>query len=80
MGSGYRSQLRMERTGIDVGFEAALERREIPPGGVGRATIATFAPIAVRVGQAFEIREGSRVVGAGLVLSAAGSAGDTPAL
>jgi translation elongation factor EF-Tu-like GTPase len=79
MGSGYRSQLRMERTGIDVGFEAALERREIPPGGVGRATIATFAPIAVR-GQAFEIREGSRVVGAGLVLSAAGSAGDTPAL
>jgi translation elongation factor EF-Tu-like GTPase len=73
--SGYRSLLRFEGVDIDFGFELKLDpqfgRLGVAPGsdGTGHMSIwaAEMLPQVAR-GKKFEIREGTRVVGQGIVL------------
>ena len=73
--SGYRSLLRFEGTGTDYGFELALDSPVRPDGvapgasGTGRLSIwATQKLPRLVEGQKFEMREGTRVVGHGVIV------------
>jgi translation elongation factor EF-Tu-like GTPase len=73
--SGYRSLLRFEGTDLDFGFELELDPEVGPsglaPGSSGAARISFWAvedlPLLF-AGQKFEIREGARVVGSGIIV------------
>src|SRR5690348_6791839 len=72
MDSGYRSLLRVHGTETDFGFELRLDHPDVGiyPGGVGEGTVIMWADpelYTFELGQTFEIREGSRVVGEGEV-------------
>lgn len=73
--SGYRSLLRFEGSDVDIGFELELDRANglggVAPGSSGPGRISFLAleklPSLI-AGQRFEIREGARVVGRGIVI------------
>jgi translation elongation factor EF-Tu-like GTPase len=73
--SGYRSLLRFEGTEVDFGFEVELdpeaESSGIAPGAFGTGRLSFWAtehlPVVVP-GQRFELREGTRVVGHGMII------------
>jgi translation elongation factor EF-Tu-like GTPase len=68
--SGYRSLVRFEGTEVDIGFELQLQEESLEPGesGVGCVTMWAEGIPDLSVGQQFEIREGLRIVGYGIVL------------
>ena len=66
--SGYRSLIRFDNSDDDFGFELTLEVDSLVPGEVANGTISIWASEylpQISVGQSFEVREGSRVVGHG---------------
>ncbi len=73
--SGYRSLLRFEGSDADFGFELELDSAVGPdgvaPGGSGTGRLSFWAteelPLLVE-GQKFELREGVRIVGHGVIL------------
>ena len=73
--SGYRSLIRFENSGLDFGFELSLDSivgaGGLEPGALGTGVISVWAiqdlP-ALFAGQKFEVREGARVVGSGVIL------------
>lgn len=70
--SGYRSLARFEDSPSDVGFELELDTNRLVPGesGIGRLSFWAVDELPeVSAGRAFELREGSRVVGHGTVLA-----------
>lgn len=68
--SGYRSLMRLEGSHRDFGVQVELEDDQLAPGNAGVAYVAWWAddaPLMAR-GARFELREGARVVGHGVVL------------
>lgn len=68
--SGYRSLICFENVNRDFGFELALDADSLAPGQSGSGTISFWAEEVLPpglVGQRFEIREGTRVVGHGVI-------------
>lgn len=72
--SGYRSLLRLDGTGLDLGFELVLAPdsagSRLEPGGEGDVQLTIWAADQlppVSRGQTFEIREGDRVIGRGVI-------------
>jgi elongation factor Tu len=72
--TGYRSLIRFEGSQADLGFELELDPKLNPsgiaPGEMGAAQLSFWAlesVLAVKRGDNFEIREGTRVVGHGSV-------------
>ena len=69
--SGYRSLARFEGTTADFGFELDLDSKRLAPGQSGDGQLSFWAVEelpALSPGQAFELREGTRVVGQGTIL------------
>lgn len=70
MASGYRSIVRFEGTDVDFGVELDLLTGPLAPGGTGGADMRIWAAdelAALSPGRSFELREGARVVGRGVV-------------
>jgi translation elongation factor EF-Tu-like GTPase len=75
--SGYRSLVRFEAASQEFGFELELDptqhKNGLAPGDAASARVSLWAvrdlPI-INVGDRFEIREGSRIIGHGTVTSA----------
>lgn len=68
--SGYRSLLRFEDSEQDFGFELTLDSDSLSPGQSGSGTISMWAEEALpelSAGQRFEVKEGNRVVGDGVI-------------
>lgn len=73
--SGYRSLLRVEGTMMDFGFELELDpecsKHGLAPGTTGTGRLSVWAveelPSLLR-DQKFELRDGTRVVGRGIIL------------
>jgi hypothetical protein len=72
--SGYRSLIRFDGSSVDFGFELELpsdgSSARLGPGESGRARLSFWAidelpPL--HAGLAFEVREGARVIGHGVV-------------
>lgn len=74
--SGYRSLVRFEGSELDFGFELELEERlagsGLLPGMSGEGWLSIWAgdilPV-LRDGHRFELREGARVIGTGVVMA-----------
>ena len=69
--SGYRSLIRLEQGDVDFGFELDLENDFLAPGDQGNGTLSFWAVEELPVllpGQRFEVREGARVIGHGVVM------------
>ena len=69
--SGYRSLVRFDATGVDFGFELQLEAESVEPGESGFGCLSLWATAEIpdlSVGQGFELREGTRIVGHGSIL------------
>jgi translation elongation factor EF-Tu-like GTPase len=69
--SGYRSLARFEGSTLDFGFELEPDAGHLVPGDSGTGHLSFWAAEELpelSAGQAFELREGSRVVGHGTVL------------
>jgi translation elongation factor EF-Tu-like GTPase len=73
--SGYRSLLRFENSEEDFGFELTLDDDSLRPGESGSGTISIWAEEGLpelSAGQRFEVKEGNRVVGNGVIDSEIG--------
>ena len=77
--SGYRSLARCTGTDADFGFELELDQpfaaEGVAPGGSGRGRLSFWAVDelpGLASGQMFELREGTKVIGQGVVLDAQG--------
>jgi translation elongation factor EF-Tu-like GTPase len=73
--SGYRSLLRFEGNDTDFGFELNVESGRCPesiaPGSAGSVRLSLWAIAelpTLSVGQKFEVREGTRIVGHGEII------------
>lgn len=68
--SGYRSLVRFEGDPRDFGFELKLEGSALAPGGEATGVLSFWDVDALpplSPGRRFEVREGARVVGTGIV-------------
>lgn len=73
MTSGYRSIVRFQDNEADFGCELELELNSLSPGENGTGRLSFWAPEelpGLSVGQTFELREGTRIVGTGTILEA----------
>jgi hypothetical protein len=73
MTSGYRSIIRFRSNEMDFGCELELEQGSLGPGENGTGRLSFWAPQelpGLSVGQTFELREGTRIVGTGTILEA----------
>jgi len=71
--TGYRSLVRFAGSSVDHGFELELDpalEDGLPPGATGTVKLSIWFPSGLRgaTGEQFEIREGQRVIGTGIVL------------
>ncbi len=72
MTSGYRSLARFRGSEVDLGFELTLDSDRLEPGASGEGELSFWATDhvpAFEPGDPFEMREGERVVGRGVVLA-----------
>ena len=68
--SGYRSLIRFDGSELDFGVELALDASPLPPGASGSALLSFWAVDELPnfgVGQRFQLREGTSIVGRGTV-------------
>jgi elongation factor Tu len=64
---GYRPQFRFRTTDVTGAVELPEDTKKVIPGAKVQMKVDLIAPIAMEPGLRFDIREGGRRVGAGLV-------------